>query len=332
MKKALITGAAGQDGSFLCEYLLANGYEVHGTVKGIVRGASSGVPVGDNLTYVNGVHYHVANSRDKLSLENVFRKVWPDEVYNLAGQVFVPTSWTEPEETFDINVGGLTRLLNIILDLKRDTRIYQASSSEMYGNCSGVLNEDSPMNPTSPYGVSKYAAHQLVSIYRDKGLYVVAGILFNHEGTRRGTHMVTRKISRHVAGWACGDMSVLELGNMEAARDWGNATDYVVAMHKMLQQDMADDYVIGTGETHTVKEFVECSVAAAGLKWDDYRKLVVSDTKAFSRTHEIWQLRADYWKAKQQLDWEPKTTFNDLVKLMVEHDIAEIKERHAELV
>jgi GDPmannose 4,6-dehydratase len=324
MKRALISGVAGQDGSFLAEYLLTQGYEVHGIHRGLTS---------ENMKFLRGVTVHVADMRDKVSLENVFRKVWPDEVYNLAGQVFVPTSWTEPEETFDINVGGLTRLLSIILELKRDTKLYQASSSEMYGNCSGVLNEDSPMNPTSPYGVSKYAAHQLVSIYREKGVFVVGGILFNHESERRGQHMVTRKISRHVAGWACGDRSVLELGNMEASRDWGYSKDFVQAMHKMLQHDMAEDFVIGTGETHTVREFLMAAVDAAGLEREvEIGRLVKSDTKAFSRTHEIWQLRADYWKAKQQLDWEPKTTFNDLVKLMVEHDIAEIKERHAELV
>lgn len=316
MKKALITGIGGQDGSLLAEHLLKLGYEVHGIARGLVY---------ENLKFLSSVTIHVSDMRDKVSLENVFRKVWPDEVYNLAGQVFVPTSWTQPEETFDVNVGGLTRMLNIIWELKRNTRLYQASSSEMYGNRSGALNEDSPMNPTSPYGVSKHAAHQIAGIYRERGLYVVAGILFNHEGPRRGTHMVTRKITRHVAQWANGGKDVLELGNMEASRDWGNAADYVVAMHKMLQRVDPEDFVIGTGECHTVAEFLEEAVKAAGLRMQDVEHLIKTDTKAFSRTHEIWQLKADFWKAQHQLDWEPTTTFQGLVKLMVDHDIAQAR-------
>ena len=317
MKKALITGVGGQDGSLLAEHLLTLGYEVHGIARGLVY---------ENIRSLSGVSVHVADMRDKISLENVFRKVWPDEVYNLAGQVFVPTSWTQPEETFDVNVGGLTRLLSIIWELKRDTRLYQASSSEMYGNGAGALNEESPMNPTSPYGVSKHAAHQLAGIYREKGLFVVSGILFNHEGPRRGTHMVTRKITQHVAHWATHPDSykVLELGNMDSARDWGNAADYVCAMHKMLQKSIPEDFVIGTGECHTVAQFLIAAVKAAGLDWEQYRSLVKTDTKAFSRTHEIWQLKADANKARRVLGWEPKTTFEGLVDLMVKHDIAQI--------
>lgn len=317
MKKALITGVGGQDGSLLAEHLVKLGYEVHGIARGLTY---------ENLP-INGVTVHVGDMRDKISLENIFRKVWPDEVYNLAGQVFVPTSWTEPEETFDVNVGGLTRLLNIIMDLKRDTKIYQASSSEMYGNQSGALHEDSPMKPTSPYGTSKYAAHLLAQIYREKGLYVVSGILFNHEGTRRGTHMVTRKITRHVAQWATGNMTELELGNLEAARDWGNAADYIVAMHLMMQQDEPEDFVVGTGECRTVRDFLFTAVEAAGMRWDDAKVLTKADQKAFSRMHEIWMLRADYSKVKRVLGWQPATSFKELVQLMVDHDIAEIRQR-----
>jgi GDPmannose 4,6-dehydratase len=316
MKKALITGVGGQDGSLLAEHLVKLGYEVHGIARGLTY---------ENLP-IPGVTVHVGDMRDKVTLENIFQKVWPDEVYNLAGQVFIPTSWTEPEETFDINVGGLTRLLNIVWDMKRDTKIYQASSSEMYGNQTGALNEESPMRPVSPYGTSKYAAHLLCGIYRKRGLYAVAGILFNHEGPRRGTHMVTRKITRHVARWVCGDRAPLELGNMDAARDWGNAADYVVAMHRMLQQDEPDDYVIGTGVCHTVKGFLLAAVAAADMDWQKMKPLVRT-TKAFARSNELWYLEADYSKAKRMLGWEPTTSFEQLVKLMVDHDVAELKGR-----
>jgi GDPmannose 4,6-dehydratase len=315
MKKALITGIAGQDGSLLAKYLHDLGYEVHGVLRGLAY---------QNLNHLAGVAtLHVADVRDTASLENVFRKVWPDEVYNLAGQVFVPTSWTRTEETFDINVGGLTRLLNIILRMKPNTRLYQASSSEMFGDQTGALNEDSVMKPTSPYGVSKHAAHSLCEVYRNQGLHVVSGILFNHEGPRRGMHMVTRKITRHVARWACGDMEGLELGNMKAARDWGNAADYVKAMHMMLQQPNAEDFVIGTGVCHTVEEFLHAAVEQAGLKWQDCSHLV-SVSERFTRTNEIWQLKADYSKAKRVLGWEPTTTFEELVWSMVENDVSEI--------
>ncbi len=319
MKRALITGIGGQDGSFLAEHLMKLGYEVHGIARGLVY---------ENLKALVGVTIHVADVRDRVSLENVFRKVWPDEVYNLAGQVFVPTSWSLPEDTFDINVGGLTRMLTIIESLKRDTKIYQASSSEMFGNQHGALSEESPMVPTSPYGVSKYAAHLLCEVYRRRGLFVTAGILFNHEGTRRGTHMVTRKISKHVAAWATGHTRIpLELGNMNARRDWGNAADYVEAMHLMMCQSSPDDYVIGTGESHTVKEFLVEAVKVAGLDWEEQKKYVKTESKTFARTGEIWNLTADYNKAKVILGWEPKTTFKELVALMVAHDISEIRER-----
>jgi len=311
MKKALITGIAGQDGSYLAEHLLALDYEVHGISRGLVY---------ENI--VKGVKVHVGDLRDDISLENVFRKVWPDELYNLAGQVFVPTSWTCPTETFDVNVGGLARLLKIVDNLKRDTKVYQASSSEMFGNVGGALDENSPMNPVSPYGCSKLAAHKLVDVYRQKGLYVVSGILFNHESPRRGEHMVTRKITRHVANWVLGGMDRLELGNMMAARDWGHAIDYVKAMHLMLQQSNAGDYVVGTGETHTVREFLDTALLVAGLQKENYAKLIVSSVDSFRRPNELHVLRAAPNKANFVLDWKPRVSFEELVADMVNTDIA----------
>lgn len=262
VKRALITGINGQDGSYLAEFLLSLGlYEVHGTVRMMHPGAS-------NITSVLGqVRLHYADLRDVLSLEKVIRKVNPDEIYNLAGQVFVPTSWSQPAETFDVNVGGLARILAIVEKAAPEARVYQASSSEMYGNVYSdkPLNERDRMRPVSPYGASKLAAHKLVDVYRQKGYYVASGILFNHESPRRGEEMVTRKIARHVARWAAGDRTDLKLGNLFAQRDWGFAGDYVKAMHLMLQQPYGDDYVIGTGIAHSVQTFLAKAIEAAGL-------------------------------------------------------------------
>lgn len=310
MKKALITGCQGQDGSYLASYLLRKGYEVHGISRGF-----------NYENYVFSMTAHIGDMRDETALENIFRKVMPDEVYNLAGQVFVPTSWSKVAETFDVNVGGLARLLKIAEQLKPDTRIYQASSSEMYGNIGGLLHELSPMNPVSPYGVSKLAAHKLVAVYREKGMYVVSGILFNHESPRRSEHMVTRKITRCVAKWVCGDEVPLELGNKNAARDWGSAEDYVIAMHSMLTQYRdPEDYVIGTGETHTVEEFVHIAAEVAG-KENLVDKLVKYNTPAYTRPNELFSLKACARKANIRLGWEPKISFVELVRQMVTADI-----------
>jgi len=322
MKRALITGVGGQDGSYLAEYLLALGYEVHGTIRMMDLCV-------DYLTAVIGrVHFHYADLTDAVSLEKVIRRVHPDEIYNLAGQVFVPTSWSLPAETFDSNVGGLARILCIAERVCPNTRVYQASTSEMYGNVLGVenndtikLDENSNMHPVSPYGVSKYAAHKLVDVYRQKGMYVVSGILFNHEGPRRGSEMVTRKITKHVARWASGDWTALKLGNLKARRDWGFAGDYVKAMHAMLQVSYADDYVIGTGQAHSVQEFLREAIVAARLQDMDCESHVVSNSSEFSRPTELHCLVADYTKANRILGWEPKTSFRQLVGMMVEHDM-----------
>jgi len=319
MKRALITGIAGQDGSYLAEYLLQLQYQVYGLVRrdpGSMRWID---PIRSNIECLYG------DLRDTESLAVAFQKAWPDEVYNLAGQVFVPTSWEHPAETFDINVGGLSRLLQIVERQRPETRVYQASSSEMYGNSTGACNEQSPFNPTSPYGTSKMAAHRLCEIYRGRGLFVVGGILFNHESPRRGTEMVTRKISRALADWASGSKTKLRLGNLEARRDWGFAGDYVRAMHAMLQRPTPQDYVIGTGESHSVAQFVELALMEVaritGTGSARMEDIVEIDARLF-RSGEIHDLRADATLARRDFDWKPTVDFPSLVRMMIGADFA----------
>jgi GDPmannose 4,6-dehydratase len=256
-----------------------------------------------------------------------FQKAWPEEVYNLAGQVFVPTSWEYPAETFDINVGGFLRLMQIIERTKPDTRIYQASSSEMIGNCDGACDEQVPLRPTSPYGISKLAAHRLVEVYRQRGRFAVGGIMFNHESPRRGPEMVTRKITRAAARWLLGNRSKLQLGNLQARRDWGFAGDYIKAMHAMLQQPKPKDYVIGTGVSHSVADFLAEVMTAMGEL--DARGNVphsieewVEVSPQFLRTGEIHDLRADARLAGRELGWQPTVDFKRLVRMMLESDLA----------
>ena len=324
MKKALITGISGQDGSYLAEYLLGLGYRVYGLVRredGTMRWLNH---IQDQIEILYG------DMRDTPSLEVAFAKASPDEVYNLAGQVFVPTSWHIPAETFDINVGGLARLLNIIERQKPDTRLYQASSSEMYGNLNGLRNEQTALAPTSPYGVSKTAAHKLCEVYRARNVFAVGGILFNHESPRRGPEMVTRKITLHAADWAHGRKTKLKLGNMQARRDWGYAGDYVRAMHAMLQQEKPADYVIATGESHSVYEFVvevlHCLdlVPPGANVADIVNEYVEVDPKLF-RTGEIHDLRGDSSLARRELKWDPEVDFKALVRMMVESDTGPVQ-------
>ena len=325
MKRALITEISGQDGSYLAEYLLSLNYQVYGLVRREPRTIRWLETIRDSVELIYG------DLRDATSLEVAFRKAWPDEVYNLAGQVFVPTSWERPAETFDINVGGLARLLQIVAQEKADTRVYQASSSEMYGNVDGFCNEQTPFKPASPYGTSKMAAHGLVQVYRERGMFVVGGILFNHESPRRGPEMVTRKITLAAAQWAKGDRSKLKLGNLQARRDWGFAGDYVRAMHAMLQQPVPKDYVIGTGESHSVAEFVTgvlSELQQIGAKRNMIRSIeeYVEVDSRLVRPNEIHNLRADARLAREELGWKPTVDFSGLVKLMVESDLARIKE------
>jgi len=320
MKKALITGISGQDGSYLAEYLLELGYRVYGLIRrepGTMRW----------LAHLDGqIELLYGDMRDAASLEVAFAKASPDEVYNLAGQVFVPTSWQMPADTFDINVGGLARLLNIIERQKPDTRIYQASSSEMYGNLNGLRNEETAVVPTSPYGVSKTAAHRLCEVYRARGIFAVGGILFNHESPRRGPEMVTRKITLAAADWAMGRKTKLKLGNMQARRDWGFAGDYVRAMHAMLQQEKPVDYVIATGESHSVYEFVvevlRClDLVPAGANVAEVVNEYVEVDPMLFRTGEIHDLRGDAGLASRALNWRPEVDFKRLVKMMVASDV-----------
>jgi GDPmannose 4,6-dehydratase len=321
MKRALITGISGQDGSYLAEYLLELGYQVFGLVRREPQTVRWLQPISDRLELVYG------DLRDTTSLEVAFRKAGPDEIYNLAGQVFVPTSWECPAETFDINVGGLARLLQIVERQRSDTRIYQASSSEMFGNVDGLCNEQTPFAPTSPYGVSKMAAHRLVHIYRERGVFVVGGILFNHESPRRGPEMVTRKITRAAAGWARGDKKKLQLGNLQARRDWGFAGDYIKAMHAMLQQTAPIDYIVGTGESHSVAEFVGQVLAELHTLTGDGNfagpidRYVEVDPRLV-RTNEIHDLRADARLIRKELGWESKVDFSGIVRTMLESDLA----------
>lgn len=321
MKKALITGISGQDGSYLAEYLLNAGYRVYG----LVRRESETMRLLDGIR--NRIELLYGDMRDTQSLEVALYKASPDEIYNLAGQVFVPTSWECPAETFDINVGGLARILRIVERQLPEARVYQASSSEMYGNSEGLSDENTPMKPTSPYGTSKLAAHRLVDVYRGRGLYVVSGILFNHESPRRGPEMVTRKVTRAAADWAHGDKTKLKLGNLNARRDWGFAGDYVQAMHAMLQQEKPRDYVIGTGQSHSVEEFVQIVLAelepyVGPAKVEDY----VEVDPRLLRTGEIHDLRANAALARQELGWQPLLDFRGLVRMMVHADIALLRQ------
>jgi|ERR1039458_2462170 GDPmannose 4,6-dehydratase len=339
--KALITGCLGQDGSYLAEHLLSLGYEVWGTVRRIRPGITPTLfDADDSGNWVAGVDYYYADMTDIVSVDKVIRKCWPDEIYNLAGQVFVPTSWNYPAETFDVNTGGLARIMKVLEETKCKAKVYQASTSEMFGNQltylmeKGIvsLNEKSIMHPVSPYGVSKLAAHKLVDVYRQKGMYIVSGILGNHESPRRGEEMVTRKITKHVAKWrretsgAFGiGCATLKLGNLQSKRDWGFAGDYVKAMHLMLQQEQPDDYVIGTGEAHSVQEFLEAALEAAQLDLFSWPEHVEIDP-AFSRSEELHTLVLDASKAKRILGWKSETTFKQLVTMMVNSDVYSLPE------
>jgi len=318
MKKALITGISGQDGSYLAEYLLELGYEVWGLVRREPATLRWLEPIVHRIEVVYG------DMRDAESLAVAFQKAWPDELYNLAGQVFVPTSWECPAETMDINAGGLARLLQIIEHQKPDTRVYQASTSEMFGNTDGARSEQTPLRPMSPYGISKMAAHRMAEVYRNRGLYVASGILFNHESPRRGPEMVTRKITRAAARWVLGDHTKLKLGSLQSRRDWGFAGDYVKAMHAMLQNSSAKDYVIGTGISHSVEDFLRQVLSELHRITGDNIPLVedwVEIDSHLLRTGEILDLRADSSMAREELGWRPTVDFPQLVRMMVEADL-----------
>ncbi len=316
-KRALITGITGQDGSYLAEFLLAQGYEVHGVVR---RSSTEG---GERISHiVDHLHLHQADLLDQSSLASAISESEPTEIYNLAAQSFVPTSWKQPVLTAEFTGIAVTRLLEAMRSVKSDARFYQASSSEMYGRVLEVpQSEMTPFYPRSPYGVAKVYGHYITVNYRESyDMFAVSGILFNHESPRRGLEFVTRKISNGVARIKLGLDTELHLGNRDAQRDWGFAGDYVQAMWMMLQQDEPDDYVIATGETHSVQEFVEIAFGHAGLNWEEHVKL---DPK-FIRPAEVDLLIGDPSKAKAQLGWEPSVNFRGLVEMMVDSDLEAI--------
>lgn len=320
-KKALITGITGQDGSYLAEFLLSKGYEVHG----IIRRAST-FNTGRLDTIYEDPHaskgrlrLHYGDLADGSNLARLIGKIQPEEIYNLAAQSHVRVSFDTAEYTADVTASGTVRLLEAIRETGIKTRFYQASSSEMFGMAREVpQTERTPFHPRSPYGCAKVFSYWITTNYRESyGLHTSNGILFNHESPRRGMTFVTRKITRAVAHIKAGLQDKLFLGNLEAKRDWGYAKEYVEAMWLMLQQDKGDDYVIATNETHSVGEFLEAAFSYAGLDW---KKHVLIDSRYY-RPAEVDLLIGDYSKAKRQLHWEPKTRFADLVRLMVDADI-----------
>jgi len=317
MPTALITGITGQDGSYLADFLLTKGYRV----VGIVRRTShdSYERIGHLLDQVDIVP---ADLLDQHSLTSVIRDVRPDEIYNLAAQSFVPTSWSQPVLTGEFTALGVTRILEAIRLAHPAARFYQASSSEMFGKVrQSPQTEATPFHPRSPYGVAKVYGHQITVNYRESyGLYAVSGILFNHESPRRGLEFVTRKVSDGVARIKLGTATELRLGNLEARRDWGYAGDYVDAMWRMLQQPEPDDYVIGTGVMHSVRDLVEIAFRHVGLNWEQY---VTVDPK-FVRPAEVDHLLADASKARRVLGWEPTVSFEELVTMMVDADLARL--------
>jgi len=313
-KRALITGITGQDGSYLADLLVEKGYDVHG----MVRRAST--ETFQRLEHIRDrITLHTGDLLDQRSLGDVMRAVEPDEIYNLAAMSFVAASWTQPVLTADFTGVGVTRMLEAMREAAPDARFYQASSSEMFGKVREVpQTEETPFYPRSPYGVAKAYGHFITVNYRESyDLFACSGILFNHESPRRGLEFVTRKVTHGAAAIKLGLNDSLALGNLDAKRDWGFALDYVEAMWLMLQQDEPDDFVIATGEAHSVRELVDISFQHVGLDPDEYVKL----DPRFLRPAEVDHLIGDYTKAREKLGWEPRTSFEELVRLMVEADL-----------
>jgi GDPmannose 4,6-dehydratase len=319
-RRALITGITGQDGSYLAEFLLGQGYDVIGLLRRTSTVSFERIShIQDRITLVSG------DLLDEMSLVTALRDHRPTEVYNLAAQSFVQTSWSQPVFTGEVTALGVTRVLDAIRVADPDIRFYQASTSEMFGKVHEVpQRETTPFHPRSPYGVAKVYGHWITVNYRESyGMHASSGMLFNHESSRRGLEFVTRKISNAAARIKLGLQREVRLGNLESRRDWGYAPDFVRAMWLMLQQDQPDDYVIATGETHSVREFAEVAFAAVGL---DYREYVVQDD-AFMRPAEVDLLIGDPTKARERLGWQPSIDFPTLVQRMVEADLALAREQ-----
>jgi GDPmannose 4,6-dehydratase len=326
MPKALITGITGQDGSYLAEFLHAKGYEIHGLKR---RASSFNTDRVDHLyedTHNSGAKFflHYADLTDAGSLAYPLAEIRPDEIYNLGAQSHVRVSFDIPEYTSDTVAMGTVRLLEAIRRVNLKCRFYQASSSEMFGSTPPPQSENTLFHPRSPYACAKVYAHQITVNYRESyGMHACCGILFNHESPRRGETFVTRKITMGVARIKLGLQDKLYLGNLDARRDWGFAGDYVRAMWSMLQQGQPDDYVIGTGEAHSVREFVEAAFSHAGLDWQDHVRI---DSRYF-RPAEVDDLRADITKARTILGWEPTVGFGELVRMMVDADVADLRRK-----
>lgn len=317
-KRAIIIGITGQDGSYLSELLLDKDYEVYGLVPRYATNPFENVEhLLDKITILTG------DLADSSSLYRIIDEVQPDELYNLGAQSFVKGSWDLPELTGDVTGVGVVRVLEALRQIKPDTKFYQASSSEMFGRVVETpQKETTTFYPRSPYGVAKVYGHYITVNYRESyDMYACSGILFNHESERRGREFVTRKISETVVKIKLGMATELRLGNLDAKRDWGHAKDYVFMMYLMLQQDKPDDYVIGTGVSHSVQEYVELAFGHVGLDW---KKYVVEDD-AFKRPAEVDTLLADPTKAKEKLGWEPKVSFEELVKMMVDSDLKKLE-------
>lgn len=323
-KRALITGITGQDGSYLAEFLLDKGYEVYGFVRRL------STPNIGNIAHIQDrVHLLSGDLLDQGSIMDAIKEAKPDEVYNLAAQSFVKTSWEQPVLTGEFTGLSVTRVLEAIRHVDTNIRFYQASSSEMFGKVTETpQKETTRFYPRSPYGVAKAYGHYITVNYRESyGIFACSGILFNHESPRRGIEFVTRKISNAVAHIHLGLRDKVELGTLDAKRDWGYSKDYVEAMWLMLQQDKPDDFVIATGETHSVQEFVEEAFKVVGIS--DWQRHVVSNNPKYNRPAEVDYLIGDFSKAKKELGWSPKTSFKDLVKMMVEADITLEKSLHS---
>ncbi len=316
MKTALVTGITGQDGPYLAEFLLSKGYKVYGLVRRLSTPNMENIKhIYDKLELVSG------DLLDQGSLSDAIKNSQPDEVYNLAAQSFVKASWDQPVLTGEFTALGVTRILEAIRTVNPKIKFYQASSSEMFGKVTeSPQKETTRFHPRSPYGVAKVYGHYITVNYRESyGIFACSGILFNHESPRRGIEFVTRKITNAVARISLGRQDKLELGSLEPKRDWGFSGDYVEAMWLMLQQKEPDDYVIATGENHSVKEFVEEAFRVVGIK--NWEKYVIANSKKHTRPAEVDYLIGDASKARKVLGWEPKTSFKDLVKIMVEADL-----------
>lgn len=322
-RRALITGITGQDGSYLAEFLLQKGYQVHGMVR---RSSTENFERVQHLR--DRIELHQADLLDQLSLVNLIREIRPHEVYNLAAQSFVPTSWLQPLLTGEFTALGVTRMLEAIRLVDPTIRFYQASSSEMFGAVrSEPQNEQTPFWPRSPYGVAKVYGHWITVNYRESyGIFACSGILFNHESPRRGREFVTRKVSDAVARIKLGLQDTLYLGNLDAMRDWGFAGDYVQAMWLMLQHDQPDTFVVATGQKHSVRELVELAFDYVGLDWRDHVRV----DPALLRPAEVNTLRGDAGKARRLLGWQPTVTFPELVHMMVDADLERVRRQIAE--